>query len=69
MNITQDPLMTVAELARFLRKSEAWVYRNSRSGVLPTIMVGRSRRFSRRAITGWLSRRSSSQLHDDMHNN
>lgn len=68
MNITQGPLMTVAEVSLFLRKSEAWVYRNSRSGVLPTIMVGRSRRFSRRAIAGWVCRCSSSPLHDDMYN-
>ena len=45
-NLT-EPLMTVPELAQMLRKSEAWVYRKSRSGVIPTVMVGRSRRFSR----------------------
>lgn len=64
-DITHEPLMTVAEVARFLRKSEAWVYRKSRSGELPTIMVGRSRRFSRTAMSAWVSRHTHSRFHLD----
>lgn len=49
-----ETLMTVRDVAHFLRVSEAWVYRNSRSGALPTIRVGRARRFSRAEIAEWI---------------
>ena len=48
--------MTVSDVALLLRKSEAWVYRNSRSGALPTVLVGRSRRFSSKDLDEWINR-------------
>lgn len=57
-----EPLMTVSELAVWSGKSEAWIYRRSRSGELPTIMIGRSRRFSRAAIQEWLSSTTGDDL-------
>jgi excisionase family DNA binding protein len=55
-NSTSEPLMTVSDVAQLLRKSEAWVYRNSRSGALPTVLVGRSRRFSSEDLDEWIRR-------------
>ena len=54
---TPETFMTVRDVALLLRKSEAWVYRNSRSGVLPTILVGRSRRFTPDDINRWIGDR------------
>jgi predicted DNA-binding transcriptional regulator AlpA len=54
---TPETFMTVRDVALLLRKSEAWVYRNSRSGVLPTILVGRSRWFTPDDINRWIGDR------------
>lgn len=53
-NLEPIGLMTVREVAQLLQMSEAWVYRNSRSGELVTIRVGRARRFSRADIVDWI---------------
>ena len=47
-------VMTVREVARYLRLSEAKVYRMARSGEIPVIRIGRAWRFKRELVDAWL---------------
>jgi excisionase family DNA binding protein len=54
-NLKSEPkLMTVAEVAEYLRISRASVYRLVRSRQLPVSSVGRQLRFRRDSIDRWL---------------
>ena len=54
MSKEPDEILTVPEVAAYLRLSEATVYRLARSGEAPARRIGRSWRFSRAAIQQWL---------------
>lgn len=45
-----NEIMTVAELAEYLRVNEATVYRLAQEGQIPGMKVGRQWRFKREAI-------------------
>jgi len=49
-------VMTVHEVARYLRLSEAKVYRMSRIGVVPAIRLGKAWRFRKDLIDEWMRR-------------
>lgn len=51
-----DPnaLLTAEEVARMLGVTAAWVYAQSRSGTIPTVTLGRYRRYRRAAIESWV---------------
>ena len=51
-------LMTVEELARYLRVTEKTVYRLLNRGNVPATKVGRQWRFEKTAIDDWLHRKS-----------
>jgi excisionase family DNA binding protein len=46
--------MTANEVADFLGVPASWVYEQSRRGCIPTVTLGRYRRYRRRAIEAWL---------------
>jgi excisionase family DNA binding protein len=48
-------LLTAAEVAEILGVSPAWVYAQSRAGRIPTVRLGRYRRYRREAIDAWLA--------------
>ena len=48
------PLMEASEVARWLGKSEATVYRLAAAGVVPAQRQGRRWRFQRAEVEGWL---------------
>lgn len=50
----ENGVMTIDEVARYLRVARSTVYRQAREGRIPTRRVGRRWRFSRRAIDRWL---------------
>jgi excisionase family DNA binding protein len=52
-------LLTAAEVALILGVSRRWVEDASRDGTLPTVRVGRFRRFRRAAIDSWLAAREA----------
>jgi excisionase family DNA binding protein len=43
-------LLTAAEVASLLGVPKSWVYERSRQGVIPTVELGRYRRFREEAI-------------------
>lgn len=53
--ITPDEVMTVKEVAEYLRLAESTVYRLVKNGSLPGRKFGGNWRFSRRGIDRWLA--------------
>lgn len=47
-------LLTAAEVAELLGVPVSWVYEQSRRGGIPTVTLGRYRRFRREAIERWV---------------
>ena len=48
-------LMTVEEVAKYLRVPVSWVYGRTRSRGIPMVRVGKHIRISRRALITWLA--------------
>jgi excisionase family DNA binding protein len=49
-----ERLLTAAEVADLLGVPKTWVYEQSRAGRIPTVTLGRYRRYRREAIEQWL---------------
>lgn len=49
-----DRLLTAPEVAEILGVPCSWVYEQSRNGRIPTVTLGRYRRYRRAAIEAWL---------------
>ncbi len=49
-----DPLLTADEVAALLRVTKAWVYAETRRGVLPHVRLGRYVRFRESAVRDWI---------------
>lgn len=48
-------LLTAAEVAELLGVPASWVYEQSRRGRIPTVTLGRYRRYRREAIEAWVA--------------
>ena len=48
-------LMTADQVASLLGVPKSWVYEQSRTGRIPTVTLGRYRRYRRAAIDAWIS--------------
>jgi excisionase family DNA binding protein len=46
--------MTAAEVSELLGVPRSWVYEQSRLGRIPTVSLGRYRRYRREAIESWV---------------
>ena len=49
-----DELLTADEVAAMLRVTRAWVYSETRRGVLPHVRLGRYVRYRRDALETWV---------------
>jgi excisionase family DNA binding protein len=49
-------LLTANEVASMLGVTPAWVYEQSRQGRIPTVTLGRYRRYRRESIEEWVRR-------------
>jgi excisionase family DNA binding protein len=47
-------LLTAGQVAELLGVPQTWVYEQSRAGRIPTVTLGRYRRYRREAIEAWL---------------
>lgn len=56
------PIMTVREVARYLRLSQAKVYRLARAGDIPAMRIGKSWRFRKDMIDDWFRQRVGTGL-------
>lgn len=50
-------LLTADEVADLLGVPKSWVYEQSRRGAIPTVTLGRYRRYRREAIEEWVGTR------------
>ena len=49
-----DKLLTADDVAELLGVPKTWVYEQSRLGRIPTVTLGRYRRYRREAIDEWV---------------
>jgi excisionase family DNA binding protein len=54
-NSNDDAIMTVREVALYLKLSEATVYKWAKSKRIPAIRIGHNWRFQRKAVEEWVS--------------
>ncbi len=52
-----DSVMTIVELAKYLKISRSTLYKLAQEGKLPAQKVGRHWRFHRDAVDAWLNQR------------
>ena len=50
-----NDVMTVSEVAEYLRVNPQTVYRKAKAGELPAVRIGRAIRFRRAELDQWLS--------------
>jgi excisionase family DNA binding protein len=65
-NMELDPansLLTVHDLAGYLRLSEAKVYRMANAGLVPACRVGNSWRFKKDVIDDWIRKKIEAGFH------
>lgn len=55
-------LLTADEVAAMLGMTAAWVYEQSRRGRIPTVTLGRYRRYRRAAIEEWVRELESGSM-------
>jgi excisionase family DNA binding protein len=53
-------LLTAAEVASLLSVPKSWVYEQSRAGRIPTVCLGRYRRYREDAILAWVAQQEAS---------
>ena len=59
---SRDELLTADDVARLLGVTTKWVYTQSRRHRIPTITLGRYRRYRRRAILEWLAKLEDGEI-------
>lgn len=57
-----DPLLTAVQVGELLGVPTSWVYEQSRYGVIPTVTLGRYRRYRREAVQVWIEEREQIQV-------
>jgi excisionase family DNA binding protein len=58
----EPAIMTVREVAKYLRLSEAKVYRLVNNGSLPVVRIGKTWRFRKDILDEWLAERSKQEM-------
>ncbi len=60
--ITLEPLLDADEVAKLLGVDIAYIYTQARSGKMPSIKLGKYRKFSPSQLKKWLDRKNESLL-------
>ena len=58
-----NDVMTVSEVAEYLRVNPQTVYRKAKAGEMPAVRIGRAIRFRRSELEAWMKGTSSILLH------
>jgi len=56
-------IMTVHDIAEYLRLSEAKVYKMARAGQIPAIRMGKTWRFKRELIDEWIRQKAEDSIY------
>jgi excisionase family DNA binding protein len=54
--VVSGSLLTAEQVAQLLGVPKTWVYEQSRKGSIPTVTLGRYRRYRAEAIEAWVER-------------
>ena len=57
--LADETLWTVKDVARLLKASSSWVYKNAERGEIPCVHIGALLRFDPAAIRAWLASKSA----------
>lgn len=60
--VTDSAIMTVKDVAEYLRMSEAKVYKLVKEGVLPVVRIGKTWRFRKDLLNDWLKECSTPEV-------
>ena len=66
-NKDEFTILTIRDVAEYLRMSEATVYRLVRDGRLPVVRIGKTWRFRKDLLDDWLSQCTESSLQPEGH--
>lgn len=55
MHVTPSVMMTLEEVARYLRLHTSTIYRLARAGVIPGVKIGGQWRFNQERVDKWLA--------------
>ncbi|MBA7504137.1 hypothetical protein ES706_02762 [subsurface metagenome] len=56
-------LMTIREVADYLRLSKVTVYKMTRQGKIPALKIGKQWRYNKSEIDSWVKQKSNSKRH------
>ena len=56
-------LMTIKEVADYLRLSKVTVYKMTRQGKIPALKIGKQWRYNKSEIDTWVKQKSNSEHH------
>ena len=56
-------LMTIKEVADYLRLSKVTVYKMTRQGKIPALKIGKQWRYNKSEIDSWVKQKSNSNHH------
>ena len=59
VEVARPAILTVKEVAEYLRMSEAKVYKLIKEGVLPVVRIGKTWRFRKDLLDAWLEQSST----------
>jgi len=62
MSVTENEIMTVQEVAEYLRLNEMTIYKLAQEGKLPALKIGRSWRFKKGLIDEWFRREGQAAM-------
>jgi len=57
--VSDSEIMTVRDVAEYLRMSEAKVYKLAKEGALPVVRIGKTWRFRKDLLDDWLEQSST----------
>jgi excisionase family DNA binding protein len=60
---TMQRLMTIKEVADYLRLSKVTVYKMTREGKIPASKIGKQWRYNKTEIDSWVKQKSNSKHH------
>jgi excisionase family DNA binding protein len=56
-------LMTIREIADYLRLSKVTVYKMTRQGKIPALKIGKQWRYDKSEIDSWVKQKSNNKRH------
>lgn len=56
-------LMTIREVADYLRLSKVTVYKMTRQGKIPALKIGKQWRYNKSEIDSWVKQKSNNKCH------